>query len=163
MATRNVNANVAAGKLGAPVKVVGADTITLVLTFETAATDAAADVLVLAKGLSPRLVPVKIEINNDAIAGASDIDLGLYDSDTGVVADADCFADGMNLSGAHAMGSELSGLSALGIDDIGDTLQEIIGDTNKSRPSGYDLCLTLNSEVTAAGTVSVRATFAQGL
>lgn len=108
-------------------------------------------------------VPLSIEINCDAITGATDMNLGLYDTleNGGTVKDYDCFMDGADISGGKALGSEQNGLATLGIDEIGDQMYEHAGDSAPTPDGMYDLVLTADSEIAAAATIAIRCLFAK--
>ena len=156
------NADLQKGKLAEAVHVNGAKLVTAVTTFEVADTDDDGSVYRLFKGLNPNLIPLDIKINNDAITGGTDWDLGLYQGNGGKVIDKDVFADGIDLSTARTSGSEVSGLSAVAIENLTKKLFEHAGHTIATKLDSYDLALTANTVGTAAGTVTVRAIFAQG-
>jgi len=139
----------------------GAQVIAIAGNFETVATDSAGSKYRLCK-VGADWVPLQIYINNDAIAGADDVDLGLYSTleNGGAVKDADCFLDGGDISGGQAMGSEENCLATLGIDEIGDEMYEHAGDDDAAAQM-YDLVLTSNNAITGAGTVAIRAIFAK--
>ena len=138
----------------------GGKVVILAGTFETEATDGAGSKYRLAK-LSGDLVPISMNINNDAIAGLDDADLGLYETleKGGVVKDADIYMDGVDLSGGKDIGSGQSGLSSLPLADIGKIVAVNAGDTVPTPSMEYDLVLTSNNAVTGAGTVAWRGTF----
>lgn len=160
MAVENkyVNSDAVANNLVSPVSG-GAELITMIETFEVAAADTDASVYRVFKGLSADLIPVDIKIGNDAITSGSDYDLGLYETDLGAVVDKDCLADGLDLSSAHARGSELSGLSVIDVANVKKALFELGGHTASTKKASYDLALTANTVGSAAGTISVIATF----
>jgi hypothetical protein len=163
MAVQNkwVDANVAAGDKGNPANIMPGKVFAFACTFEVAAADDDGSIYKLAK-LGANLVPLQLKVNNDAITAGTDYDLGLYKED-GVVADKDLFADGADLSSAHAMGSELDGLTNLGIENVGKCLYELLGLTVATRTQdSYVLALTANTVGSAAGTISVRGLFIQG-
>jgi len=147
-------------KLSTSIKsqVKGGQVIAIAGNFETVATDSAGSKYRLCR-VGADYVAVEIWINNDAIAGTDDVDLGLYEvlEAGGAVKDADCFLDGADISAGKALGSEQNGLASLPIDEIGDTMAEQAGDTNQSPAMEYDLVLTSNNAVTGAGTIGVRA------
>jgi len=62
MADVYVDSNLVDSKLGNHANMKGAETITLAATFELAASDAAGDIKRIASGLSPNLIPTKIDI-----------------------------------------------------------------------------------------------------
>lgn len=157
-----VDTSVEAGKKGNPAIVAVGQCFALACTFEVAATDSDTSVFKLAK-LKSNLIPVQIKINADSSLGASDWDLGLY-KENGDVLDKDCFLDGQDLNAGAAMGSEVDGLGALPIDDIGKKIWEItsLGLTAATRQDAYILAFTANTAGAAAGTISLRALFIQG-
>lgn len=160
-----VNTNLAADKLSSPLfggGIGGAQTFTLVGTEEIAAADDNASVYRFFKNLNPNLVPIDILVFNDAITAGTDYDIGLYETGVGGAAvDADCFLDGGDLSSGHALGSALSGISAVDPANVQKTLYEHGGHTIATRKAGYDVCLTANTVGSAAGTVSIQMTLAQ--
>lgn len=131
------------------------------ITFETAATDAAGDVKRLFT-VGAHEIPVSLRIMNDAIAGATDIDIGLYRPAGGVVVDKDALVDGLDISAGLAYAASDVGLGALAVQEQGiRTFAEIASDVVSTDVIGhipqdsYDVCLTEVSEVTAAGTITV--------
>jgi hypothetical protein len=160
MSFDKVDSNVAAGIATDAVKSSGVKPITRAITFETEAADAAADIKALFK-VGAHEIPLECWITCDAIAGLTDIDLGLYREDE-VVVDADAFMDGTDLSAGKAFASRVDGLSALGVQERG-VLKffEIANDVATTHVVGalpndsYWFSMTLNSEVSAAGTVTV--------
>jgi len=165
-----VDADLAAGKKGNAAFVHGAAVVEMVTTFEVAAADDNASIYRLFKNVNPDLIPVEIEIMNDAITGGTDWDLGLYESlsDDGVgggVIDADAFVDGADLSSGNARTAPLSGMSAspVALENVKKRIYEIAGDAQEDkRARGYDIALTANVVGTAAGTITVIARFVQG-
>lgn len=131
------------------------------ITFETEAADAAGDIKALFR-VGAHEIPLACYIVNDAIAGATDIDLGLYRDDETAV-DADALLDGADISAGVAWASATDGLGALGVEERGvksfyDIANDVAtGDVVGSLPNdSYWVALTLNSEVSAAGTVTVQ-------
>jgi len=139
----------------------GGEVIAIAGNFETAVADDAGSKYRLCK-VGANWVPISIEINCDALTGATDVDLGLYDllEKGGAAKDADCFLNGEDISGGHALSSEQNGLEDIAIDAIGDQMYEFAGDSDASEQA-YDLVLTMNSEIAAAGTIAIRALFAK--
>jgi len=140
----------------------GGKAIVLTGTFKTAAADDAGSKYRLAK-LSGDLVPIQIELNCDATAGATDMDLGLYETleKGGAVKDADYYMDGIDMSAGKAIGSEQNGLATIPVADIGKVVAVNAGDTVASPAMEYDLVLTANSDISAVGTFSWRGIFAR--
>lgn len=157
-----VNADTEKGKLTQAAKCQGNKVVTMVQTFETGASDSATSVYRIFPDLNPCLIPVDIKIMNDATgASTNDADLGLYCGEKGAVIDKDCFYDGLDLHTAHTS-SPANGLAALDIANIGKQLYEIAGHTIANRKDTYDIALTINTAPSAAGTVTIVATFVQG-
>lgn len=108
-------------------------------------------------------IPVRCDIVNDSIAGATDIDLGLYRTGVGgVVVDANALMDSKDINGGNAWGSEVDGLEALGLDERGvKAFFDIANDVETTDVIGhipddsYDVVFTYNSEITGAGTITV--------
>ncbi len=163
MAVENkyVNTNIAAGKKS-EVIVAGADTVTLIETFEVAAADDDGSIYRVFKGLNPELVPQSIIVTNDAITSGTDYDIGFYeglDDNLGAVIDKDALADGLDLSSAHIEGAGLSGLVTVDVADVKKKIWELAGQTVTTKKKEYDIALTANTVGSAAGTISVKATF----
>lgn len=155
-----VDAKVLAGEATDAHKSSGVKPTVRTITFETEAADAAGDIKALFR-VGAHEIPLECRIVNDAIAGATDIDLGLY-RDSEVVVDADALMDGTDISAGVAWASATDGLSALSINERGIlSFYEIANDVATGDVVGalpndsYWVALTLNSEVTAAGTITV--------
>ncbi len=168
MAVENkyVDANLAAGKLGNPAQISGAELQAMNFSFEVAAADDDGSVYRVAKSLNPMLIPMKFEINNDAITAGTDYDVGLYETTTdraaGAVIDQDVFAAALDMSAAAANGSEKNGLGAVAIEDLPKRLFEHAGHTVNTKKQGYDIAITGVTVGTAAGTITGRFYFIQG-
>jgi hypothetical protein len=156
------NANLVAGKLANPAKTQGAITTGIVNVGEVAAADSDGSVYRIGT-LPSNAIITNISINADVITGGNDYDVGLYDIGvSGAVIDKDVFADGLNLSGGAAIGSELNGLSAVAIDALDNKLYEHAGKTVSNKKEGYDLALTANTVGSAAGTITTRVEYILG-
>lgn len=140
----------------------GGQVIGIAGNFETLVADDATSKYRLCK-VGADWVPIDIKINCDALTGATDVDLGLYETleNGGDALDADCFMEAADISAGKALGSEQNGLSSLPIDEIGDQMYEQAGDSAPTPDGMYDLVLTMNSEIAAAGTIAIRALFAK--
>lgn len=97
-----------------------------------------------------------IEILNDAIAGATDYDIGVYQSlrNGGAVVDDDLFADTLDMTVARALPLDAM-FEKLDIDQSEKRLWELLGlsaDPNRE----YDICVTGQTVGSAAGTVVLR-------
>ena len=140
----------------------GGELVSLAGNFEVAAADSDGSVYRLFK-VNKNMVPVKIEINCDAITGATSYDLGLYETieNGGAAKDDNVFMSGVNLSAGKAMGSEQNGLAALPIDKVGDQVYELAGETDDAGSSEYDVAITADTVGTGSGTIAIRAIFAK--
>jgi hypothetical protein len=162
MADVFVNAELAAGKLARARQLGGVNPKVRAVTFETAAADAIADIRRLFR-VGAHEVPVRCTIMCDAIAGATDIDLGLFRPGVnGAAVDSDALMDGTNLSAGYAFSSAKDGLAALGVEERGvRTFAEIAADVVATDVIGhipsdsYDVALLYNSDISAVGTVTV--------
>lgn len=169
MAVENkyVDANVVAGKLGSAAATGGAQTKKLVISFETAVADSAGSVYRIIKGINPDAIITDIKIYNDAIAGADDTDVGFYETlddngGGGAEIDKNVLADDLDLSVANPVNSPEFGLEDVDVANLGQRVYEICGHTQSTKKRSYDLALTVNSEITAAGTITVVVEMLQG-
>ena len=158
-----VDANVLAGEATDAHKSSGVKPIVRTITFETEAADAAGDIKALFR-VGAHEIPVEGWLISDAIAGATDINVGLY-RDSEADADENALADALDPSAGIAFASRLDILAALGVEERGiktfyDIVNDVVaGDVVGALPNGsYWVCLTLVSEVSAAGTVTVSLT-----
>ena len=140
-----------------PSQVKGVKSLIIAGNFEALAADDAGSKYRICR-VPANAVPISIDINMDAIAGVTEADLGLYDTKEqgGAVKDIDCFMDGTDMHAGYALGSELSGLSAMDVDEIGNQMYQFAGDDNPTPGGEYDLVLTCVSEITGTGTVAFR-------
>ena len=157
-----INADVAAGKLGAASKVTGSEKYGISATFEVAAADDDLSVYRIAR-LPANAVVTSILVNSDVITAATDYDIGLYVGGVGGAAkDADVYADGLDISSGAALGSEVNGLAAPAIEDIVKPVYILAGDTISTKNETYDLAVTANTVGSLAGTVTLRVEWIQG-
>lgn len=167
-----VNEDVEANKLGNAPYVNGARVISIIETEEFIVSDGSvtADIYRFFKGLNPNLIPIDMKIYaDDAVVGATDIDVGLYEVGIGAVAvNSDVFADGVDLSpaggalrGGGVIGHDefIDGLVTVNIADLTKKIYEHGGHTVSNYKNGYDIALTVNSNVTTGGTITVIAQF----
>lgn len=162
-----VEVNIFAGKLAAAAAAQGAEVRKSIITFETAVADAAGSVYRIIKGINPDAIISDIKIYNDAIAGADDTDVGFYETlddngAGGAEIDKNVLADDLDLSSANPINSPEFGLEYLNVADYGKRVYEICGHTQATKKRSYDLALTVNSEITAAATITVEVTWIQG-
>lgn len=137
--------------------------LTLVGTYEKEAADN--DTSVLRLGTVPATaIPLSHSfIGNDALSGATDVDIGVYkqSSDTvdGAVVDKDCLSDGLNIAAGNALGSEIRAFQAVGLDEFGQDLRTLAGGTVGDGNDFYDVAITGNTFGTATGTISWELNF----
>ncbi len=166
MAVENkyVDADIVAGKKGNAINLVAADGFSGIATFETAAADDNDSVYRVFKNVDPNLIPVRLAIACDAIAGFTDCNVGLYAPTEagGAVVDDNCLADALNLSAGYSRILALDGLAAVDLADAKKRLWELAGETLNNHKPSYDICLTAIAAASAVGTVTVFAFFVQG-
>lgn len=153
-----VNTSLAAGaKVAAGVGFPG-NVLVLAGTYEKTASDNDASVLRLGKvPITARPLVTLSKIGNDALTGATDVDVGLYKCGAnGAVIDKDCLSDGLNIASGAALGSERRAFQSVDIDEWNRSLKDIV-ESDGSTTIGdeeADVCLTGNTFGTAAGTIS---------
>lgn len=152
-----VDADIEAGKLGSALAGGFAGLTGGNVLVQVAAADDDGSKYRLFKNMSPDLVPIAILIQNDAITGGTDYDLGLYIGGSGAVKDADILVDGADLSSAGTNVYHLVDPA-----NTGKALFELAGDTVSTKEDGYDIVLTANTVGSAAGDIAVAIVFAQG-
>lgn len=167
MAVRDeyVNSNVASGKLDIDAFVSGQGILRGgVATFEIASADDDASIFRLFKNVGAEVVPLSLRVACDALTGATDFDMGLYDplERGGAVIDKDILADGINLSAGYSRILGLDGLVSVDLADAQKRLYQLAGHTFLTKKPGYDICLTANTIGSGAGTVTVFGLFIQG-
>ena len=163
MAVENkwVNADVEDGKKGNPALVMPGQIFGFACTFEVAAADDDGSVYKLAK-VGANMIPLFLWLNCDAIAGATDYEMGFY-KENGDAADIDVLMGSEDINAGAAIGSEVDCLQDMGVANIGKKVYELLGLTVATRSEdSYVLALTANTVGTAAGTISVRGAFIQG-
>jgi len=104
----------------------------------------------------------ELTLFNDALAGATDCDVGLYlpAKAGGTVVDKDILADGISLASASTLGTAIT-FQITDIAKIGFRVWELLGLTADPFLE-YDVCLTTNTAGAAAGTISLRASVVNG-
>lgn len=156
-----VDADLEADKLGSALFTAGADATMAKAVVDIAVADDDGSIYRCFSSVPSSLVPLKIKIENDAIAGATDYDLGLYTENRGGAVDADALAATLDMSGARANTAENNdGLGAVALADGNKSLAELSGQTAGEEDPAYDLALTANTVGGAAGTITVTAWFA---
>lgn len=161
-----VDADTEALKHTAAAFVHGDKTVVMVATEETAVADDDGSIYRLWKNVPSDLIPVRIEIYNDAITGGTDYDLGFYNTTTGGVAgaviDKEKLASTLDMSSGAARGSPKDGLENVDINEVRERIYELAGDTLDDHELGYDIALTANTVGSAIGTISAIGWFVQG-
>lgn len=159
-----VDSNLVAGKSTNAAFTKGAELVVARAVASIAAADDNGSVYRLFADVPGDYIPIRLDVNNDAITGGTDFDIGLYRTGVGgAVVDKDVFADGLDLSTAHAdVSNPVDGLGAPDIAVLQRKIYEHAGHTLKTRRPAYDIALTGNTVGTAAGDVVVTGYFAQG-
>lgn len=164
MAVVNIftDASLEAGKKGNPLTVgFGAASLELAGTFEKGATDNNGSIYKIAR-LPANAVFQKIEVYNDAIAGFTDVDLGIYEEDGITEVSKNVFADALDMSAGAAQIAPKDGMKDVAIDKVSQKLWELLGKVVGAKDEGYILAFTANVAGANAGTVSWRIRFARG-
>lgn len=121
-----------------------------------AADDDTSTYLIL-KDVPSQAIIYSLEIERDAITGGTDYDIGLFDPDTGVAVDADCYLEAGDFSAtATTKVAPMDGLAKLTFGNSLKPVYEVAGKTLATRKGTYDLVLTGNTVGTGAGSVTVR-------
>lgn len=132
-------------------------------TYEKAAADN--DTSVLRIGTVPaNAIPLYhlSRLNNDALTGATDIDIGLYKPNgmsavDGAVVDKDLLSDGLNIASGAALASAIAAFQTHPtIEEFGKTLKELVESVNSitTYDEAYDVAITGNTFGTATGTIA---------
>jgi hypothetical protein len=135
-------------------------------TVEVAAADDDAHIYAMLR-LPSQAVPYSALIMSDAIAGATDYDLGVFTPTEGsgdpVAVDADILADGVDINAGFAQPTELLGHTGGKPDpaNLGKPLWELAGvAADPGDDTLYDICFVGNTVGTAAGTISLAVLYA---
>ena len=155
-----ISANIVAGKKENSGLIMPGQVFAFANTFEVAAADDDGSVYFVGN-INANMIPLKLDWNSDAIAGATSYDLGFY-TEAGVAVDKDILMAQHDVNAGAAMGSEIDGLHDLPIDKIGKRVYELLGKTKATKEDSYILAVTANTVGTAAGTISLRGLFIQG-
>lgn len=123
----------------------------MVQTFETAAADDNGSIYRLFR-VPTNFRPLIARLNNDAITGFTDAELGVYKPGPGGAAvDIDCLLGTLDISAGKA---DTNILTAIDNANLGKTLWELAGVS--ADPGGdYDIALTANTVGSGAATVTV--------
>lgn len=101
-------------------------------------------------------------INNDALSGATDVDIGLYKPNKGAVVDKDLLSDGLNIAAGNALASPIKAFQTHPtIEEFESTLKEtaaaVLAATVQDQE--FDIALTGNTFGTATGTIAWHLVF----
>jgi len=140
-------------------KVAGTDGFDLIAEIDITNGDGAGSIYRIAQ-IPANYAPIWGELNCEAVTGATDNDLGIYETDAqgGAVIDKDCFIDGADLSSALVIGSGVNAIKDLTTLKIGDTLKDLAGDGISERQA-YTLALTANAAPGATKKAFLRMRF----
>lgn len=138
----------------------GAPLNVAVATVEVAAADDNASVYRMLQVPSNAII-TRLEILNDAIAGATDYDVGLYKQARygGAAVDVDLLCDGLDMTVERYLPLDAT-FQIRGIETAEQRLWQLLGLTADPQVV-YELCFTANTVGTAAGTLSIRVQWAQ--
>jgi len=168
MAVENkyVNADIAADKKALAALNGGAKTMRQLFNFEVAVADDDGSIYRIGKNIPGDCIVTKIELFNDAIAGATSYDIGLYetleDGVGGAVIDKDIFLAAEDINAGNTRASSVNGLSAVAIEDLDKDIAALAGHDFDTRKLGYDIAVTANTVGAAAGTVCGIIEYVQG-
>lgn len=129
-------------------------------TVNVAADDDDGSTYLLFNRLASDTIITKLELECDAITGATDYDIGVFDSDTGVAIDADCYMNGTDIHNGSSKSAPIDGMSVLTHADTLKRVWEVAGLTRENIKGYYDIVLTANTVGSAAGKITARAEFA---
>lgn len=135
----------------------------LVGTYEKTAADNDGSVLRLGTVPANAIPLSQSFLGNDALTGATDVDVGVYKQSNGTidgaVVDKDCLSDGLNIAAGNALGSEIRAFQAVALDEFGQDLRTLAGGSVGDGNDFYDIALTGNTFGTATGTISWELSF----
>ena len=153
MATdRYADANVEAGNRATALAQAGADIKKFCNTTEKTAADNDTSVIRLLKGVPVSAVIGELSISNDALSGATDVDIGFYKTDGGAVLDKDILTDGDDINA----GGVVDGLQTVDRANKAKTIAELYLAVAGSAigVETVDICITGNTIGTASGTIT---------
>ncbi len=157
-----VSSNIQNDKLESAALLLGNKMVAAIATFEVAEADDDGSVYRIFKDIPGNLIPFDIRIVNDAIANATDYDLGIYRPNLGAVIDVNVFMDAENINGGNSLAAPAFALSNVDVADLTKTIAEHAGHDVTDSLMGYDIAITAATVGTAAGTITVVGLFVQG-
>jgi len=161
-----INTEILAGKKANAGENAGVLTWEATGTFETVAADDNASIKRIIKGIPWNMVLSELQFYTDGITGATDWDIGIYETSQGgidgPVIDKDVLADGLDFSSAVGRTNFLDGLATVNIADINKPLYLLAGETLLDHKLNYDIAITMNVAGSGVATVSWLARTKQG-
>lgn len=135
---------------------------TVMANFEVAAADDNGSIYRLFK-IPGTAIVTSLRVANDAIAGLTDPQIGIYKPQElgGAVIDVDCLMESVDLNAGAAMTERL----VTAIANRGKDVLSLSGvaDADKNKYGSVDVALTTPAGVTAAGTIAVELTYVEGV
>lgn len=139
-----------------------------VVTFETVVANDNDSIYRLFKAVDGNEIPVRLEIVSDGVAGLSDVNVGLWDTNLGLVVNENCLADAIDLSSAVTFASPKDGLKDIAIESRGSKRifelggHVITSGLSTTRRSAYDIAMKAVAAESAIGTVTATLWTMQG-
>jgi len=125
-----------------------------IATEEVAAADDDGSVYRLFKAVPVDQVITKLELSNNAITGATDYEIGFYETDTGAAIDIDILLGTTNISAGTV---NTNGLGAVALANRGlsikDLIEAVVGAGTVTYPT-VDVAVTANTAGSGAGTIT---------
>ena len=169
-----VDANVAAGKLGNAALVTGAAPIVAIQSFAIGASDSAASIYRVFKGVPSDAIILDLEVLNEAVAGVTAALVGLYDvldfdGVGAIIGSGNQLCAGFNLSSANTIASRWATmLTAPVIADREKQLWELAAQTQAPgaagpKASAYDIGISCPAMTTNTANIAVKLTYVRGV
>lgn len=163
----DVNLGAVPPKLGNNTAVSGGQLRQAIQSFVTATTDSAGSIYRVFKGLSPDIIVSSIEIYNDAISGATSVDVGAWgvlDYDNiGAAINATCFASAVDIHLGNPVTSAPARIdTALSIANRENPAWTVYADAQyPAKHPAWDLALRFNNAPVQSGNVCVKLSYVQ--
>jgi hypothetical protein len=129
-----------------------------IATEETAAADDDGSVYRFFKAVPVSEVPVNLYLLHDAITGGTDFEIGLWETDTGTLIDADILLGTTDISSAST-GFGVNGLGAIDVANIGlsfeDLINTVVGAGTVTYPT-VDIGLIGNTVGSGVGSITMK-------
>jgi hypothetical protein len=169
-----VDANLALGKIGSAALINGVPKITVIQSFTIGASDSAASVYRVFKGIPSDAIILSIKILNDAVAGVTAGLIGLYDvldfdGKGAIIGSGNQLCAGFNFSSANTIASvPAEALTAVAVANREKQLWELASQTQAPGAAGpkapaYDICLTMASMTTNTANICVIMDYVRGV